>query len=75
MQGQRKAKSVGFLCIELVRMKFDVMLEQFRLNILIPVQSIIFVIKGNNSCVADCVTNFNVDMFAGVFEPICSNLL
>ena len=59
-QGQRKANSVGFIFLhtfQLMRMKFDVVQKQFRLNVLILILSEVRWIKGNNFCLTHCMKN------------------
>ena len=56
--GQHEANTVGFIFLHifhLFRMKFDVVRNQFKLNILRLLLSKICWNKGNNCCFADCV--------------------
>ena len=51
--GQQKAKPVDFIfshTFHLIRMNFDVMLKQFKLNVLLILLSEINVVKGVNGC-------------------------
>ena len=57
-----------------IRMKFDVVMKQFRGNILMLLLSKISQNKGNNCCFADCVKNINIGMHSDVYKSIWSKL-
>ena len=71
-QDQHKAIPVGLIfqhIFLLIRMIFDVVFEQFKLNILTLLLSASYKIKGNNCCIS-VFKNFNIDMHSDVYEPI-----
>ena len=56
--GQCKVKPVGLILshtFQLMRMRFDIMLMQFKVKILILTLIEIYWIKGNNCCFTDCI--------------------
>ena len=58
LQGQHKAKPLSFILsytFQLIRMKTDLVLKQFKLNILILFLSEIWWIMGNNCRFSDCI--------------------
>ena len=57
-QGQHKAKPIGIIFLHtfhLIRMKFDVAMEQFKLNILRLLLLKSYSNKGNNCHLTDCI--------------------
>ena len=55
LQGQHKAKPFGVITFHLIRMKYDVIMKHFKLNILRLFLSKIYWNKGNNCCFTDCL--------------------
>ena len=72
-QGQQKAKHLVFIFLhtsQLIRMKFNVMLEQFKLNSLILPQNIFFLNWRNNCCCAV----FRIGIYLDVYRLILFRL-
>ena len=59
--------------LQLIRMKFDLVLKQFKLNILIPLLSDSWFKKGNNHCFNDCWKISKVGMHLDTCELIWYN--
>ena len=57
-QGKHKAKPVGFIfphTFHMIKMRYDLAMTQFKLNILRQLLTEIYGIKGNNCCFTDCI--------------------
>ena len=58
-----------------IRMKFDVVMKQFKLDILTLLLSKMFLNNCTNWCFIDCAKNFNVGMHSNVCEAILFKLV
>ena len=56
--------------LQLMRMKFSVVLKQFKLDICILLLSEIYWIKGNSCCFSDSIKNLNISMHSDVYGLI-----
>ena len=76
-QGQYKAKPVASICwhsFQLISMKYDAALKQFKMNCLILLSNFneLYWVEGNNCCFTECQQNFiNVSMHSDVYKLIC----
>ena len=72
-QDEHKVKPIGILfwhTFQLLRIKFDMVMKQFKLNILgLPLRKISGN-KGNNCSFTNCIKNFNIGMYSEVYKSI-----
>ena len=77
-QNQCKTNSVGFILshtFHLMRMKFDMVLKQFRWNICILILSFVYLSKGYNCWFLRAAwKSFNIGMHSDIYELIWSRL-
>ena len=74
-QGQRKIKPIGFIfshTFHLIRMKFDVVIKQFKLNTLRVRLLLSMIYENNNCCFTDSMKKnpFNIRMHLDVYKLI-----
>ena len=68
-----RAKPFGFIFLhtfQVISVEFDMVVQQFKMNILILCLNEIFLIKGSNCCFSDCIKKTNIGMHLDIYEMV-----